>query len=48
MKNLTLAPALTPLTANDLATIFGGSDDVIDPLTLLGDDSLIGEDIENL
>jgi|GEM_PF-2952346 len=45
MKNATPTSTVTSLTNKDLASIFGGSDDVIDPETILGDSSLIVEDI---
>lgn len=48
MKNSTTTPTpnVKSLELNDLVSIFGGNDDVIDPDTLLGDASLIIEDYE--
>jgi len=44
MKNATTAPNVKPLNLNELTSVFGGYDDVIDPDTLLGDTSLVIED----
>jgi len=44
MKNVTLTPNVKPLNLNELTSVFGGNDDVIDPDTLLGSTSLIVED----
>jgi hypothetical protein len=53
MKNFTTTNSLTtnsnlkPLNLNDLTTIFGGTDDVINPDDLLGDGSII-EDLTEI
>ncbi|MBC6993754.1 hypothetical protein QWY85_11290 [Neolewinella lacunae] len=48
MKTFTSPNTLTPLTDSELANIFGGSDVVIDPATILDSAALITEDTPDL
>lgn len=48
MNNFTPIANLTPLTDSDLANIFGGSDVVIDPATILDPVALIVEDLPGM
>jgi hypothetical protein len=47
VTNIITTNNLKPLNLNDLTTIFGGNDDVINPDDLLGDGSII-DDVHEL
>lgn len=44
MKNLILSSSVTPLTIDDLRTVFGGDGDVVDPNDLIGGAAIVEDD----